>query len=300
MRQDSLWCQGSTTAETSTNSAGDRCEYARMLWSFYRDRYNSIFADTPLPEELDPAHPNAARFPATCKPNATTPGAWEMMPAADRTAINRIMSNQGKAIAAYEAKLISRNAPFDRFVAGETDAIPEEAKRGLKLFVGKASCVDCHKGSFFTDLTAHNLGVPQEGMNVPAQDLGFFAGIPQLKSNSFTGTGAYSDNVEAGTARNAWLRDPVEDDKGRFRTPTLRNISQTAPYMHTGGLPTLRSVVQYYNKGGGDSGFVGTKDVKLKPLLLSEREIDELVAFLNTLTGEDIPAELRANPHSAP
>jgi cytochrome c peroxidase len=223
-----------------------------------------------------------------------------MMPAADRTAVNRIMSNQAKAIAAYEAQLVSRNAPFDRYAAGDSGAISETAKKGLKLFVGKGSCVDCHKGPFFSDLTAHNLGIAQEGMNVPSQDLGFHGGIPQLKANTFKSDGAFSDNVEVGTARNAWLRDPVEDDKGRFRTATLRNVGQTAPYMHTGGLATLRAVVEYYNKGGGDSGFAGTKDPKMKPLLLTDKEINELVAFLETLTGEEIPAHLRANPHATP
>jgi cytochrome c peroxidase len=296
LRQDSLWNQGTTTPETGTNSAGDRCEYARMLWTHYREKYDAIFTEAPLPPELDPMHPAAARFPPTCRPNAAMPGNWEKMPAEDKAVINRIMSNQGKAVAAYEAKLISRNAPFDQYVAGDRGAISLQAKRGLKLFVGKAACANCHSGPFFSDLSAHNLGVPQMGPNVPAEDLGFFGGISQLKSNGFNSAGSFSDNKEIGMARLSWLREPVDGDKGKFRTQTLRNLAQSAPYMHTGMFPSVRSTIVYYNAGGSAGGFAGTKDPRMRPLLLSEQEIDDLVVFLEALNGEPIPMALLMNP----
>lgn len=297
LRQDSLWNQGTTTPETGTNSAGDRCEYARMLWTHYRERYDALFADKPLPAELDPMHPNTARFPLTCRPSGKPDGNWEKMPKEDQDTINRIMSNQGKAVAAYEARLISRNAPFDQYVAGNAEAISLEAKKGLKLFVGKGGCTNCHEGPFFSDLSAHNLGVPQMGPNVPAEDMGLWGGIPQLKRNVFNSAGAYSDNKEVGMARIAsLLREPEESDRGKFRTQTLRNLTESAPYMHTGMFPTLRSVVEFYNQGGGSAGFAGTKDPWMRPLLLTEPEIDQLVAFLQTLTGEPIPQALRMAP----
>ena len=303
LRQDSLWNQGTTTPETGTNSAGDRCDYAHMLYKFYKDQYNAIFEE-PLPDELDPMHPDAARFPPLCRPNATTPGNWEKMPAADKAIINRIMVNQGKAVAAYESRLVSRNSAFDRYISGEDKAaLSYQEKRGLKLFIGKASCVDCHSTPFFTDLKAHNLGVPQVGPNVPAEDLGFYGGISQFNSNSFRADSVFSDNPEEGKLRNAWLLEPLmakskpdDTDKGKFRTQTLRNLAQSAPYMHTGGIDTLRRVVEFYNQGGGATGFAGVKDPKLRPLLLTEEEIDDLVAFLHTLNGEAIPGHLRVAP----
>lgn len=296
LRQDSLWNQGTTTPETSTNSAGDRCEYARMLFSHYRQRYDALFPTAPLPAELDPMYAGPARFPPTCRPTGRPDGAWEKMPSADRDVINRIFSNQGKAVAAYEAKLISRNAAFDRYVAGDPAAITLKAKKGLKLFVGKAGCANCHEGPFFSDLSAHNLGVPQLGPNVPAEDPGLFGGISQLKANTFNSMGNYSDDKAAGMARLAWLREPEMADKGKFRTQTLRNLTETAPYMHTGMFPTLRAVVEFYNEGGGRTGFAGVKDPRMRPLLLTEPEIDELVAFLETLVGEPVPEALRTAP----
>jgi cytochrome c peroxidase len=295
-RQDTLWNQGSTTPETGTNSAGDRCQYAQMLFQHYRDEYNSVFQDTPLPEELDPAHPDA--FPPKCRPkaNAMAPdGAWEKMSAERRDAINRIMSNQGKAVAAYETQLVSRNAPFDRYVAGDRNAISLKAKRGLQLFIGKAACNECHSGPFFTDQKAHNIGIPQLGPNVPPEDLGVYAGIPQLLRNTFNSAGTYSDNPDLGTKRLQGLA-PKEADKGSFRTPTLRNIARSAPYMHTGGYSDLHSVVRFYNQGGEHGGYAGAKDPKMSPLSLTEAEIDDIVAFLQTLTGEPVKAALRANP----
>ena len=96
-----------------------------------------------------------------------------------------------------------------------------------------------------------------------------------------------------------WLDGLVEGDeadRGAFRTATLRNVTQTAPYMHTGGFITLRDVLEFYNRGGDNSGFSGTKHPSIRPLGLTEMEIDQLLAFLATLTGEDLPSELMAAP----
>ena len=97
--------------ETGTNTAGDRCSYAHMLWDHYRDEYNAVFIATPLPDRLDPA--SSEPLPAKCKPSAnptTTPGAWEAMTSADKESITQIMCNQGKAVAAFETKCESKRA----------------------------------------------------------------------------------------------------------------------------------------------------------------------------------------------
>jgi cytochrome c peroxidase len=276
-----------------------------MLWDFYRDEYNALVPDAPLSDRLDPASPEP--IPAKCRPKANAmaaDGAWEMFNAQDaaagrpenhtRNLILQIMCTQGKFVASYESLLVSRNAPFDQYVAGDENAISLSAKRGLRLFVGKAACANCHLGPFFTDQKFHNIGVPQTGPNVPATDNGRIDSVKDLPTSACRANGPFSDDPSV-----TWLDGLVEGDeadRGAFRTPTLRNVSQSAPYMHTGGLATLRDVVHFYNRGGETVGFAGTKHHRIAPLGLTESEIDELVAFLMTLTGEAIPEELTATP----
>jgi cytochrome c peroxidase len=290
---DSLWYQSANGCESAANFGGNRLEYAHMLYRKYRADYNAIFP-VPLDPALDPAAPDAARFPAQGKPkaNATLPdGPWEQMTAADRDIINVIMANIGKAIAAYERRLVSRNAPIDRYIEGDYTALSPAAKRGLRLFIGKAGCVDCHSGPTFSDQKFHNTGIPQTGINVPRVDNGRFDELPKTLANAFNGRGNYSDDQAAG-ARKLDGMQVTDDLKGLFRTSALRHIALTGPYMHTGGLMTLEAVVQFYNQGGGTASFSGVKSPAMVPLLLSEEEQGDLVAFLRTLTGEPPPAEL--------
>jgi len=156
-----------------------------------------------------------------------------------------------QAIAAFERTLISTNSPFDRYMAGDKAAMSEAAQRGLALFQGKAKCVLCHNGPNFTDNKFHNIGVPQVGPL--KEDLGRY-------------------NV---TKRDA--------DRGAFKTPSLRSIALTAPYMHTGGFKTLEEVLEFYNKGGEP---VTGKDAFMTALNLTDQEKKDLVEFMNNLTGE--------------
>jgi cytochrome c peroxidase len=155
------------------------------------------------------------------------------------------------AIAAFERTLLSRNSPFDRYLTGERTAISAEARRGMDIFQMKAQCGTCHKGLDFTDHEFHNLGVPEPNSKQP--DLG------------------------------RYLVTKLESERGAFKTPTLRNITQTAPYMHNGTFETLEEVMTFYNKGGGKNPHL---DSAMKPLGLSEQEQQDLVAFLKTLTGK--------------
>jgi cytochrome c peroxidase len=215
-----------------------------------------------------------------------------MMDPPDQVIVNRIFANFGKALAAYERLVVSRGAPFDRYVAGDTAAISPAAKRGLKLFVGKAACVGCHDTPLFSDNQFHNVGVPQEGEHVPATDTGRFDGVARLLASEFNSDGDYSDDT--GTGRLAGLAQS-EQDRGKFRTKFLRQVGESGPYMHTGNFATLTEVIQFYNQGGGESGFDGSKDPRVVPLNLSSAEIADLAAFLGSLTGEPVPAALGEN-----
>ena len=157
------------------------------------------------------------------------------------------------AVASYLRTILSGHSPYDRFRAGETDALSPVARRGLALFEGKARCGRCHDGPNFTDEGYHNLGV---GMDRASPDLGRFRV----------------------TAREA--------QRGAFKTPTLRDVAPRPPYMHDGSLPTLADVVALYNQGGRPNPWL-SEDVV--PLHLTAEEQADLVAFLRSLTGEVSP-----------
>ena len=296
-KQDSLWTQATLSPESGDNTGGDRCGYAHMLFDHYRAEYDAIFPE-PLPAALDPEAPDAARFPAACKPKKTPDdpdGPWEMMGPDEQQAVNRIMANQGKAVAAYERLLISGNSPFDRFVAGETEALSAQARRGLKLFIGKAACTSCHSGPHFTDNKFYNDGVPQIGENVPAEDLGRFEDLKKALNHTFNSGSVYSDAPEVGHEKLADLV-PGDADRGAFRTKGLRGVAETAPYFHTGSAATLLEVVEHYNAGGAEMGVTGEKDKKLVPLNLTRQEMEDLVAFLEALSGDPLPEDLTTPP----
>lgn len=167
-----------------------------------------------------------------------------------------------KAIAAFERTLLSGNSPFDRYqYGGEKNALSSAAIRGLAIFTDKTrgNCATCHligeKFALLTDGRFHNLGA---GMN---------------SSGELTDQGRYDQS------RN-------EAERGAFRTPSLRNVAQTAPYMHDGSLKTLREVVDFYVGGGNSNPQL---DSEIRPLRLSAQERADLIAFLEALTGE-IPA----------
>jgi cytochrome c peroxidase len=155
-----------------------------------------------------------------------------------------------QAIASFERTVLSGNAPYDRYKAGNRAAMNESQVRGMKVFFDKAQCDRCHEGSNFTLNAYANIGI---GTDKPEPDVGRFA----------------------------VTKDPK--DWGAFKTPTLREIEHTGPYMHDGSLKTLDEVVEYYNKGGTPNRNL---DQNIKKLNLSEPEKKDLVAFLKALSGE--------------
>ncbi|HEX6983941.1 MAG TPA: cytochrome c peroxidase [Planctomycetaceae bacterium] len=156
-----------------------------------------------------------------------------------------------KAIAAYERTILSGDAPYDRYKAGDTSALSEAAVRGMKLFFGKANCSACHSGPNFTDNAFHNIGV---GMDKPEPDKGR-AAISGL-----------------------------EGDTGAFKTPTLRETARSAPYMHDGSMKTLREVVDHYDKGGTPNKYLDEEIFKLN---LTEQEKADLITFLTEGLSSD-------------
>jgi cytochrome c peroxidase len=298
---DSMWADALVDLEVPIGFNSSRLRLVHVIWNKYRAEYDAVF-DPDLDPALDPASPEAGRFPPEGKPGDAT---WDAMAPADQEIVLQIMVNFGKAIDAYLRQLVSTDAPFDRYVAGETDAIGLAAKRGLKLFVGKAGCVHCHDGPHFSDNQFHVNGLKKMGSHVKfAETDGRALWIERMLSLPWNSASKWSDDPGEGGRRLAELKDmSVEQEKaewnGMWRTKALRQAAKTAPYMHTGQIATLREVVEFYNKGGDDGGFVGTKSELVVPLNLTEQEIDDLVAFLETLTGDPVPPELRADTSKA-
>jgi cytochrome c peroxidase len=179
-----------------------------------------------------------------------------------------------KAIPEFLKTLVSRNSDFDN------GTLSPAAERGYELFKGKAGCAQCHSGSLFSDGQDHNTGVP-ENFDVfldPARYQAFLA------YNKFMGNENLM-NIKRDLGTHVQSHKADGSDKGKFMTPTLRELTHTQPYMHNGMLETLPEVVAFYNVGGGEDS---QKSELLKPLGLSVREQNDLVAFLKSLSGDSL------------
>ncbi len=178
------------------------------------------------------------------------------------------------AIPEYLATLTSRGAPFDE------GSMSESATRGQALFEGKAGCVSCHSGPRLTDDQAYNIGTPENPdiWSDPMRHMTYTAFA------SFMGVENYM-NIRRDVGAQI-IRHPADgSDVGSFNTPTLRELTYTAPYMHNGMLASLEDVVAFYNAGGGDDA---NKDARIKPLGLTDAEQADIVAFLKALSGDPL------------
>ena len=219
-------------------------------------------------------------------------------PATDDEAL---MINLGKALAAFQETLVTARTPFDDFrdavVRNDwktAEKYPVEALRGARLFMGKGNCSLCHFGPAFTNGEFHEIGIPilkkSGGM-----DWGRYQGIKQLRASRFNLLGAYSDDKTKVGGQSTRFVDLLPQTFEQFKAPGLRNVALTAPYMHNGHLATLRDVVKHYSEinvtllhqahvyAGDVYAEAVPTDTVLQPLKLSEREINDVVAFLTSL-----------------
>lgn len=186
----------------------------------------------------------------------------------------------------FEKTLVSRNVPFDSYMKGDKGALSSKASKGLALFKGKAGCIRCHNGAYLSDEKPYNLGVPANPdiVNNPLRHVGmrsFFLGMGVPGFEFLTEDVGY------------YTVSKMEADKGKFVTPTLREVSRTAPYMHNGTLKTLEEVIEFYNKGGGQAP---NKTPMLKPLRLTSSEKAALVEFLKSLSGDAVTVQVPEPP----
>ncbi|MBO32766.1 MAG: cytochrome-c peroxidase [Rhodospirillaceae bacterium] len=210
-----------------------------------------------------------------------------------------LLRDAWRAIATFERTLVQRDTPFDLYMLGDKKALSKAQKRGKKLFEGKAGCIQCHNGAFFTDEKYYNLGVPT---------------APEFKESVLHQITFRFEQYAKGVTEDIYRKTKTDlglyyrkkgkEDMGKFRTPTLRYLTFTAPYMHNGTFFELSEVIDFYNEGGGEDRIQknfghSTKTKLLKPLGLTDGEKEDLVTFLESLTGEEILMDAPELPKDA-
>ncbi len=278
-RKDSQWSQALGPLENPVEHGADRTMLVRLVAEHYAAEYEPLFG--PLPD--------LSRLPAHAGPagSAEAVAAWSGMAEPDRETVNRIFANIGKAIAAFERTIMPVETRFDRYadaVAAGTppagDAALTEAEiAGLRLFIGKAGCINCHNGPLLTDNHFHNTGVPMAGS---APDTGRAAGAPAVLDDPFNCLGKYSDAAASDCAELKYMVAEGEELNGAFKPPSLRGVAQRAPYMNAGQIATLADALAHYNEA--PHAPVGHSEIS--PLLLTAGELASLEAFLRSLDGD--------------
>lgn len=267
-RADSLWSQALGPLEDPREHGGDRTFYAHLVSRHYEDSYEAIFG--PLPD--------MSGYPARAGP---VPGqepqkGWSSLSRAQREAVTRVFVNVGKALAAFQRAILPEPSRFDEWVASPGFPVPGRLSAnevaGLRLFVGRAACIDCHNGPLFSNRTFHNTGVS-------SSDVGRSKGARLVTISEFNCYGKYSDASGKECTNLRFMRPPGPDQIGAFKTPSLRGVASRAPFMHAGQISTLEEVIAHYLAAA--PGDVGTNEIH--PVELSEQEAAQLVAFLRTL-----------------
>jgi len=277
-RADSLWAQALAPPESPLEHGISRTRCAQIIGAHYREEYEEVFG--PFPEFTE------EEYPAIARPEPGDPAAyeaWQRMPPEKRDEVNRVFVNMGKAIAAYGRLIVPGASRFDRYVEAVLRGDAERASElygpaeaaGLRLFIGKARCTNCHSGPMLTNGDFHNVGAPApEGLG---PDRGRADGMRKVFTSLFNCLSKHSDaDPEMDCPELRYMdTDPLKYD-GAFKTPTLRNVADRPPYMHAGQFGTLREVLEFYRK---------SKSPELGHSGLTDGELRELEAFLLTLSG---------------
>ncbi len=189
-----------------------------------------------------------------------------------------------KAIAAFERTLISKNAPIDRYLRGDEKALSPEAKKGLEIFTGKGKCIECHYGAYLSDQEFHALEVPENPKYVNEPKF--------ITTRRYVAKiNKYPDYMNVKEDLGRYFKTKKKKDYKAFKTPTLREVAKTAPYMHNGIFKSIDEVIDFFNKGGGKGNKV------LKPLNLTDDEKKALKTFLvEALSGDDLNIKLPEIP----
>ncbi len=293
-RKDSQWAQALAPLEASHEHNIDRLSVLRYIANNaeLRGTYQQLFGALPdLPTNPIQASP---------KGNAEQQAAWQKLPSATQTVINSAFANLGKSLAAYQRKLRPGRTRFDDYADSlsaenpktASDLLNAEEIAGLQLFIGKGQCVNCHNGPLLTNNDFHNTGVLTTLGELPS--MGRYDGIRAARQDPFNCLGDYSD-ASAEQCLELRFANDKNDLVGAHKTPTLRNVAATPPYMHGGQINELLEVVRHYN----DAPTSMLSHNEAKPLELREVQLQQLTRFLETLTAPLATEEHWLRPPSA-
>lgn len=283
-RCDSLWCQAAGPIEAGGEMDSSRTEvgFSVLEDSELKEMYENLFG----------ALPDMSTWPRQARPDSdeTSPQAeaWATMSEEEQYSATEILINAAKAIAAFEATIETPESDIDSFASlyrqdetGALESLTKAQDLGLRLFVGKGNCHFCHSGSSFTNGEFHNIGLGARDW-LSDTDNGRYLGIEALQENPFNRQGIWSDSTEDQLADRISRLSQTTEQLGQFKVPSLRNVKNTAPYMHGGHFETLEEVVQFYINAD-ETPIQGHREELLVQQDWSQEEIDALVAFLEML-----------------
>ncbi|MBM76221.1 MAG: hypothetical protein CMK59_12530 [Proteobacteria bacterium] len=277
---DTAWCQAIGPLEKDGEMGSSRVGLVHTLntQATLKNNYESLFGDLPESEH----------WPAHAKPEMPE---WELLSPEDQHKATEVIVNIAKAIAAYEATILPPQAPIDLFFEHvradpetATDFLSEQEEQGLRLFIGEGQCSLCHSGPLFTNLEFHNIGLPvPEWMD--DTDMGRYDGIDLLKDNPFNAAQMWSDDPNGEKAQRIDRLNQKTEQLGQFKTPHLRELLKTAPYMHGGHFTSLVEVVDHYANPTNTPTFGHTEEI-IQQQSWSDEEKNSLVSFLELLSSD--------------
>lgn len=288
-RKDSLWAQALGPLEDSSEHNINRIQAVKYLASHYANQYESVFGQSIL--ELAKLKAVQGEYSSR-----SVEAYWQSLDTAVQQSINQAFANMGKALMAYQRRLTMPLARFDQFIeALKAQKQPDELAQimseqelnGMRLFVGKGNCVSCHNGPLLTNFEFHNIGAPED--DVLDVDFGRFTGVKDLQKDEFTCLSEFSDAKLEECEEMRFLKKQGPELIGAFKTPSLRNIAATAPYMQMGQFETLAEVIGHYNQPTPPYydrlQHPSRPHFDIMPLNLTEEEQGNLASFLETLTS---------------
>lgn len=281
-RKDSLWSQALGPIENPVEHGISRTLSTKLIYRYYKKEYEEIFGK--LPEFFESTYSDLAR-PAKDNPEAQA--AWDDIPPERRQVINNMYADMGKSIAAYVRRILPEEAPFDRYVRAVAAHDGSKMEKiftalqaeGLRLFITRAKCINCHNGPLLSNFDFHNIGVPQP--EKLGNDRGRADGITEVLADPFNCLGSYSDADKDDCSELRFMDTDTDKYIRTFKTPSLRNVADRPPYMHAGQFATLREVLTHYatvKPGGHISPELEHRDLKAG-------ELKAIEAFLHTLSG---------------
>lgn len=279
-RKDSLWSQTLAPLEDPKEHNIARTAVAKLVLTDpdYQPKYQALFEHLPSPTEV-------AAWPEDARPSGSIEQikAWKTLSDSQRTQIDTIFANVGKSLAAYVTTLRPPSSRFDQYVsalkAGNDELLLNtEELAGLRLFIDpKQQCLNCHAGALFSNQSFHRIGTGEMG-----RDTGRAAIIDQIRFDRFNCLGEFSDAPAESCTQLQYMQRNRHQLIGAYKTPSLRNVGNTAPYFHNGSKPTLAEVLDHYI----NSSEIKAARADLKPITLTNAEKTALIAFLNTLNAE--------------